>query len=109
MNDCPTHATASSRIMSGALAYLSMHLDSACPRSAYLAALLLGRIADDPESDAELREQARRLADIIEAANSHHRPPVRRTWRRVVRQSRPAAPRACASSASDACQPGVPA
>ena len=42
MNDCPTRTTASSRIISGALAYLSMHLDSACPRSAYLAALLLG-------------------------------------------------------------------
>ena len=61
MNDCPTRTTASSRIISGALAYLSMHLDSACPRSAYLAALLLGRIADDPENDAELRAQARSL------------------------------------------------
>ena len=106
MNDCPTHTTASSWIISGALAYLSIHLDSACPRSAYLAALLLGRIADDPENDAELRAQARHLADIIEAGNGHYRQPARRTWRRAVRQSRPGA---CASLAGDSEQPGVPA
>ena len=106
MNDCPTRTTASSRIISSALAYLSMHLDSACPRSAYLAALLLGRIADDPENDAELRAQARHLADIIEAGNGHYRQPARRGWRRAVRQPRPGA---CASLTSDSVQPGVPA
>ena len=41
--------------MSGALAYLAQHMESACPRSAYLAALLLNRIADDTGNDAHLR------------------------------------------------------
>lgn len=106
MNDCPTRTTAPSRIISGALAYLSMHLDSARPRSAYLAALLLGRIADDPGNDAELRAQARHLADIIEAGNGHYHHPARRVWRRAVRQPRPGA---CASLTSDSVQTGAPA
>jgi hypothetical protein len=106
MNNCPTRATASSRIISGALAYLSMHLDSACPRSAYLAALLLGRIADDPGNDAELRAQAPPRAHISHAGTAHSPHPPRGGGRRAVRQPRPGA---CASLTSDSMQPGVPA
>lgn len=55
------------RILSGALAYLALHMESACPRSAYLASLLLQRIADDPDNDAQLRHQAHLLAETIDA------------------------------------------
>lgn len=56
----------SSRIVSGALAYLALHLEGACPRSAYLATLLLNRIACDPAYDSELRRQSRLLAELID-------------------------------------------
>ena len=60
----------SSRVISGALAYLSMHLESSCPRSAYLAALLLNHIAGDQENDEQLRLQAQKLAETIENAET---------------------------------------
>ena len=69
MNDCASHPPGSSRIMSGALAYLAQHMESACPRSAYLAALLLNRIADDTGNDAHLRHHAKLLADLIESGD----------------------------------------
>ncbi len=62
----PPKPHTSSRIISGVMAYLSMHMENSCPRSAYLAALLLNRIADDPENDEQLRLQAQRLAEAIE-------------------------------------------
>ena len=70
MNDCASHPAGSSRIMSGALAYLAQHMESACPRSAYLAALLLNRIADDTDNDAHLRHHAKLLAELIESGET---------------------------------------
>ena len=69
MNDCASHPAGSSRIMSGALAYLAQHMERACPRSAYLAALLLNRIADDTGNAAHLRHPAKLLADLIESGD----------------------------------------
>lgn len=70
MNDCSSDSVGPSRIMSGALAYLALHMASACPRSAYLAALLLNRIASDADNDSQLRYQAQIVADLIEAEDT---------------------------------------
>lgn len=70
MNECSSPPAESSRIMSGALAYLALHMESACPRSAYLASLLLNRIASDTDNDTQLRHQAQVLADLIETGHS---------------------------------------
>lgn len=64
----------SHRILTGALAYLALHMEGGCPRSAYLASLLLNRIADDPENDTQLRCEAQRLAETIAAAGDHYGP-----------------------------------
>ena len=63
----------SHRILTGALAYLALHMEGGCPRSAYLASLLLNRIADDPQNDTQLRSEAQRLAETI-AAGDHYGP-----------------------------------
>ncbi|MBS3934941.1 MAG: hypothetical protein KGZ43_02110 [Sulfuritalea sp.] len=54
------------RLVAGALAHLARHMETGCTRSAYLAAMLLEKIANDPEADDHLRRHARELADIIE-------------------------------------------
>lgn len=54
------------RMVAGALAHLARHMESGCRRSAYLAALLLGRVAADPEADDHLRRHARELVEILE-------------------------------------------
>lgn len=58
-------AASPARIVAGALAHLSTHLDSGCPRAARLAALLLGRLADDVDADGELRRHAGDLAETL--------------------------------------------
>ncbi|MBL8486606.1 MAG: hypothetical protein JNK22_05940 [Rhodocyclaceae bacterium] len=54
------------RMVAGALAHLARHMETGCPRAATLAALLLGRIAADPEADGHLRRHAAELVDILE-------------------------------------------
>lgn len=55
-------------IVAGALAHLSAHLDSGCPRAARLAALLLDHVAADHDADAELRHHAADLAETLHRA-----------------------------------------
>ncbi|MFT3960533.1 hypothetical protein [Propionivibrio sp.] len=76
MTDNAVSPGSTPRILSGALAYLALHMegDGACPRAAYLASLLLNRIADDPQNDAQLRCEAQRLAETIAAAGDHYGP-----------------------------------
>lgn len=54
------------RMVAGALAHLARHMETGCPRAATLAALLLARIAADPEADRHLRRHAAELVDILE-------------------------------------------
>lgn len=54
------------RIVAGALAHLATHMSTGCPRAAWLAAMLLERVANDPDADAHLRDHARELVDILE-------------------------------------------
>jgi hypothetical protein len=63
------------RIVAGALAHLARHMETGCPRSAYLAAMLLERVANDPEADDHLRRHARELADILDRDTKHESAP----------------------------------
>lgn len=54
------------RMVAGALAHLARHMETGCPRSAYLAAMLLERVAADPEADDHLRRHARELVEILD-------------------------------------------
>ena len=60
------HRQAPACILAGALAHLAQHMESGCPRSAYLAAMLLEQIAVDPGADTHLRQHARQLVEILE-------------------------------------------
>ncbi len=62
----PTSAQPPARMVAGALAHLAKHMETGCPRSAYLAAMLLEQVANDPEADAHLRAHARELVEILE-------------------------------------------
>lgn len=59
------------RMVAGALAHLARHMETGCLRSAYLAALLLERVATDPEADDHLRRHARELVDILDRDGEH--------------------------------------
>lgn len=61
LNDQPP-----ARMVAGALAHLAKHMETGCQRSAYLAAMLLERVAADPEADGHLRAHARELVEILE-------------------------------------------
>ncbi len=52
-------------LVAGALAHLSAHLESGCPRAARLAALLLDRLAADGDTDSQLRHHAADLAETL--------------------------------------------
>lgn len=54
------------RMVAGALAHLAQHMETGCPRAGHLAAMLLDKVANDPEADAHLRAHARDLAEILE-------------------------------------------
>lgn len=54
------------RMVSGALAYLARHMETGCPRAAYLAAMLLEQVSSDPAADEHLRKHARELVEILE-------------------------------------------
>jgi hypothetical protein len=41
-------------------------MDRGCPRAAYLAALLLDKVANDSDADDPLRCHARELVEILE-------------------------------------------
>lgn len=65
MND-PQTQQPPARMVAGALAHLATHMETGCPRSAYLAAMLLEKVAADPEADDHLRRHARELVDILD-------------------------------------------
>lgn len=67
LNDQPP-----ARMVAGALAHLAKHMETGCQRSAYLAAMLLERVAADPEADGHLRAHARELVEILERDDSPH-------------------------------------
>lgn len=54
------------RMVAGALAHLATHTETGCPRAAYLAAMLLEQVANDPEADGHLRAHARELVEILD-------------------------------------------
>ncbi len=54
------------RTVAGALAHLAVHMETGCPRAAWLAAMLLERVAADPDADSHLRNHACELVDILE-------------------------------------------
>ncbi|MDP1606079.1 MAG: hypothetical protein Q8L93_05495 [Rhodocyclaceae bacterium] len=71
---CAIDAASPAHLVAGALAHLGTHMTTGCPRAAYLAAMLLERVADDPEADPHLREHARALAEVLDL---DHRPAAR--------------------------------
>lgn len=54
------------RLVAGALAHLATHMETGCQRSAYLAAMLLEKVASDAAADSHLRRHARQLVEILE-------------------------------------------
>jgi hypothetical protein len=62
------------RMVAGALAHLARHMETGCQRSAYLAAMLLERVALDPDADDHLRRHARELVEILGRDSSHESP-----------------------------------
>lgn len=59
------------RMVAGALAHLARHMETGCQRSAYLAAMLLERVAIDPDADDHLRRHARELVEILDRDGDH--------------------------------------
>lgn len=54
------------RMVAGALAHLAVHMETGCQRAAMLAAMLLERVATDPDADSHLRNHALELVEILE-------------------------------------------
>lgn len=72
MDDPNAHQEqAPARMLAGALAHLAQHMESGCPRAAYLATMLLEQIADDAKTDAHLRQHALQLVEILEREPRH--------------------------------------
>jgi len=53
-------------LMAAVLEHLACYIQTGRPRSAHLASLLLGRMAHDPEVDADLGERCRLLVEVLE-------------------------------------------
>lgn len=72
--ESPRHDPPPAQMVAGALAHLARHMTTGCPRAAELAALLLGRVAEDRDADPHLRVHARELVDILDRdqAAEHH-------------------------------------
>ena len=73
MNESPLIAEFASeqppaRMVAGALAHLATHMSTGCPRAAMLAAMLLERVATDPDADSHPHSHAREQAEILERA-----------------------------------------
>lgn len=64
MDEPVTHQSPA-RMVAGALAHLATHMETGCPRAAYLASMLLEQIANDGEADDHLRRHARELVEIL--------------------------------------------
>ncbi len=60
------HEQPPARMVAGALAHLATHMETGCPRAAYLAAMLLEKVANDAGADSHLRQHARELVDILD-------------------------------------------
>lgn len=54
-------------LMAAVLEHLACYMQTGRPRSAHLASLLLARIADEPDVDADLRERCRLLDEVLES------------------------------------------
>jgi hypothetical protein len=67
----PTNEQTPARIVAGALAHLARHMETGCQRSAYLASMLLEKVATDPEADDHLRRHARELVEILDREGEH--------------------------------------
>lgn len=74
MSDAAIPAQPPARMVAGALAHLARHMETGCPRAGYLAAMLLEQVADDPEADANLRNHARELVEILERDEAAEKP-----------------------------------
>ena len=62
-------------LVAGALAHLGTHMATGCPRAAYLAAMLLEKVANDPAADDHLRRHAGELAEILDRDTEHESAP----------------------------------
>ena len=65
------HEQPPARIVAGALAHLARHMETGCQRSAYLAAMLLEKVANDGDADDHLRRHARELVEILDRDGAH--------------------------------------
>lgn len=63
---CASNDQPPAQMVAAALAHLACHMATGCQRSAYLAAMLLERLANDEDADSHLRNHARELASILE-------------------------------------------
>lgn len=53
-------------LMAAVLEHLACYMQTGRPRSAHLAGLLLGRMAHDPDVDADLGARCRLLMEVLE-------------------------------------------
>lgn len=72
----PTNEQTPARIVAGALAHLARHMETGCQRSAWLASMLLEKVATDPEADDHLRRHARELVEILDRDGEHDKQPA---------------------------------
>jgi hypothetical protein len=57
--------------LAGALEHLTQHLESACPRSAYLATLLFSRLYAEIAADSPVGPPLRQLIEVLECDPRH--------------------------------------